>query len=124
CRKRLHRHSRLSQEQKGISLSRRHPLEDAVTQRITIAAFFELIEDAFAQFHSFDESVTKFLPPLDVDNNFPLVSQSISYDGPPEVDASLVASVDTKAHAVISLGVAPNSYIGDKVFSFPAPHGQ
>ncbi|KAJ7246984.1 hypothetical protein C8J57DRAFT_1359761 [Mycena rebaudengoi] len=64
---------------------------------------FSFIEDAFKKFNSFDKEVTKSLPPLDVDKNFPIFDQSI--DCPP-VQASIKASVDAKAHAVISLGMS------------------
>ncbi|RDB30165.1 hypothetical protein Hypma_012365 [Hypsizygus marmoreus] len=68
--------------------------------------FLSFIEDAFNKFNSFDESVTKNLPPVDFSKNFPILSQSISCPGPPAVDSSINADVTATSHAVISLGVA------------------
>lgn len=61
------------------------------------------------EFNSFDESVIKNLPPIDVSNTFPIFSQSISCPAAgdlPAFDASLNADVVAKAHAVVTLGVA------------------
>lgn len=61
---------------------------------------------ATLEFNSFDQSVTKNLPPIDVSKTLPLFSQSLSCAGPPAFDASIKADATAKAHAVISLGVA------------------
>ncbi|KAJ7474870.1 hypothetical protein FB451DRAFT_1246877 [Mycena latifolia] len=81
------------------------PPAPARRSRLQNRGLFSFIEDAFKKFNSFDKDVTKSLPPLDVDKSFPLFSQSISCPAP-AVSASVSASVDAKAHAVISLGMS------------------
>ncbi|KAG5638044.1 hypothetical protein H0H81_002164 [Sphagnurus paluster] len=64
---------------------------------------FTFIEEVFKKFNNFDRTVTKSLDPIDVNNDIPFFSQSISCSG---FDASVNAGMKTKAHAVVSLGVA------------------
>ncbi|KAJ7708197.1 hypothetical protein B0H17DRAFT_1031883 [Mycena rosella] len=81
------------------------PAAPARRSRFQKRGLFSFIEDQFKKFNSFDSNVTKSLPPIDVDKSFPLFSQSISCPAP-AVSASVSASVDAKAHAVISLGMS------------------
>ncbi|KAJ7770742.1 hypothetical protein B0H16DRAFT_1306404 [Mycena metata] len=73
--------------------------------RLQNRGLFSFIEDAFKKFNDFDDSVTKSLPPIDVDKQFPVFSQSISCPSP-AVSASVSVDVDAKAHAVITLGMS------------------
>ncbi|KAF5376725.1 hypothetical protein D9615_007807 [Tricholomella constricta] len=61
---------------------------------------------AGAEFNNFDESITTKLPPLDISQDFPIFSQSLSCPGPPAFDAALRADANVNAHADISLGLA------------------
>ncbi|KAJ7171269.1 hypothetical protein C8R46DRAFT_866932, partial [Mycena filopes] len=72
--------------------------------RLQNRGFFDFIENAFKKFNDFDDSVTKSLPPIDVDKQFPVFSQSITCPSP-AVSAAISVDVDAKAHAVISLGM-------------------
>ncbi|KAJ7042175.1 hypothetical protein C8F04DRAFT_96447 [Mycena alexandri] len=73
--------------------------------RLQNRGLFSFIENAFKKFNDFDDSVTKSLPPIDVDKQFPVFSQSISCPSP-AVSASVSVDVDAKAHAVITLGMS------------------
>ncbi|KAJ6546622.1 hypothetical protein B0H10DRAFT_2447526 [Mycena sp. CBHHK59/15] len=72
--------------------------------RFAQRGLFSFVEDAFKKFNSFDKSVTKDLPPIDVDKNFPLFSESVTCTAP-AVSASVAVGVEAKAHAVVSLGM-------------------
>ncbi|KAK7457234.1 hypothetical protein VKT23_010536 [Stygiomarasmius scandens] len=65
--------------------------------------------DIFKKFTSFDKDITKDLPPVDIDQTFPIFEDKISCPASgniPAFDASIKADVVAKAHAVISLGMA------------------
>ncbi|KAL0576061.1 hypothetical protein V5O48_005919 [Marasmius crinis-equi] len=70
---------------------------------------FDFIKDTFKKFNSFDKSITKELPPIDVDKTFNIFEEKISCPAQgaiPAFDASLKADAIAKAHAVVSVGVA------------------
>lgn len=75
---------------------------------------FSIVEDAFKKFTSFDKSITKELPPVDVDKTFPIFDEKLSCPANgeiPAIDASLKADAVTKAHAVVSIGAAASGSI-------------
>ncbi|KAJ7266371.1 hypothetical protein B0H12DRAFT_158847 [Mycena haematopus] len=74
--------------------------------RLQDRGLFSFIESAFDKFNDFDDNLTKSLPPIDLDKQLNVFSQSISCPGPPAVSASVSVDVEAKAHAVISLGMS------------------
>ncbi|KAK1226351.1 hypothetical protein PQX77_010678 [Marasmius sp. AFHP31] len=63
----------------------------------------------FFDFGKFDKTITKDLPPIDVDTSFNIFDLSVSCpaQGPiPAFDASLKADGTAKAHAIVSVGLA------------------
>jgi len=59
-----------------------------------------------ADFDTFDVKDTKNLPPIDVNKDFPVFSQTFSCKGAPSFSANIKADAIVKAHAEIVLGVA------------------
>jgi hypothetical protein len=90
--------------------------------RLRSRGLFSFIEDAFDKFNSFDENVTKSLPPIDVAKDFPLLDASISCPASgaiPALSASAKADIETKAHAVIDIGAAAaGTIVPPKLSSF------
>ncbi|KAJ8701065.1 hypothetical protein PTI98_004028 [Pleurotus ostreatus] len=73
------------------------------------------IESAFDRFTSFDLDSIKDLPPVHVNQNFPIIKKSFSCDIPgensPSIKGSLEASIDASIHAVVQVGVAAEGTI-------------
>ncbi|KAK1222410.1 hypothetical protein PQX77_014743 [Marasmius sp. AFHP31] len=70
---------------------------------------FDFVKKTFKKFNSFDKSLTKELPPIDVDKTVNIFEEKISCPAQgaiPAFDASLKADAIAKAHAVVSIGVA------------------
>ncbi|KAJ7719164.1 hypothetical protein B0H14DRAFT_3010221 [Mycena olivaceomarginata] len=94
------------------------PAAPARRSRHQRRGLFGFIEDQFKKFNSFDKSVTKSLPPLDIDKKLPVFSQSISCPAP-AVSAAVSIDVEAKAHAVVSLGMtAVGTVIPPKMTAF------
>jgi len=62
-----------------------------------------------SEFNSFNKTVTANLPPVDVQNTFPVFEENVSCPASgaiPVFDASIKAQAITEAHAVVQIGVA------------------
>ncbi|KAJ6480354.1 hypothetical protein C8R45DRAFT_351910 [Mycena sanguinolenta] len=81
------------------------PTSSRRRSRLHRRGLFSFIEGEFKKFNDFDDNVTKSLPPLDLDKQLNVFSQSISCPGPPALSASVSVDVEAKAHAVLSLGM-------------------
>uniref|UniRef100_A0A0W0EY55 DUF7223 domain-containing protein n=1 Tax=Moniliophthora roreri TaxID=221103 RepID=A0A0W0EY55_MONRR len=88
--------------------------------RLVKKGLFDFIEDAFNKFNSFDKSITKDLPPVNVDKTFPIFEEKITCPATedlPAFDASIKADAATKANAVVSIGIAAAGTIVPPKFS-------
>ncbi|KAF9494289.1 hypothetical protein BDN71DRAFT_1002679 [Pleurotus eryngii] len=97
----------------NATITRRTP---TVIRRTNLASRgSNFIESAFDRFTSFDMDSIEDLPPVRVNQNFPIVKKSFSCDIPgengPSVKGSLEASIDASIHAVVQVGVAAEGTI-------------
>lgn len=69
-------------------------------------SFLQQTQLTIPEFNSFDQRITKNLPPVSVSKTFPVFSKSLSCAGPPTFDSSITADVTANANAVIALGMA------------------
>ncbi|KAF8961154.1 hypothetical protein BDZ97DRAFT_1226986 [Flammula alnicola] len=79
--------------------------------RVFQRGVFDFVTNALndiSSLNDFNVNNSQALPPLDVNKTFTLVDQSVSC---PPVDVSVKIDVDTKAHAVVTLGLAASGTI-------------
>ncbi|KAG7095281.1 hypothetical protein E1B28_006053 [Marasmius oreades] len=81
---------------------------------------FDFVKNAFEKFDSFDKNLIKELPPIDVDKSFNLLNEQLpcpANGASPAFEASIKADTITKAHAVVTVGMAASGTIVPPKFS-------
>ncbi|EPQ61342.1 hypothetical protein GLOTRDRAFT_54265 [Gloeophyllum trabeum ATCC 11539] len=92
----------------GVSLSRR--------SRLAERGLGSIIGDGAKKFNSFNKSLDKTIPPINVNKDFNLGSSSVSCKG---FDATFAADIDTSFNADVTYGVvAAGTIIPPKISSF------
>jgi hypothetical protein len=79
------------------------------TNSTTRRDILSFVESAFDEFDSFNDTLSQTLPPVSVNQNFPVFDQSIgcaANGNTPAFTAEVTANVTANAQAVITLGLA------------------